>query len=910
MLFNHCIPPAKQFLHKSCLPSEQHDLYNEDLKQALKKQNALATTQRTVVNAWRDGPFLAMAVDFDWFVLKDRYWNNLRRVSKRYPWPEAVSRLNYAFFMRHVVSNDWQKVQSEGVAKSITGACWAEVLLDKSRPIESTNLIDRFGLLFDKYGLLDLSRCRSAIEERHKLEPTAHVLPTPSAIDSAPVPNRDSSSVANASTASVTESSTICAANLDATALPSQDSPSPASAQISAPLENAVLASSATTQPGVQPAVRPAGQSVVQPVVEPVVQPVVQSVVQSVVQPVTQRADETDASPTIPTVEQPVAQINVNSARTRQSDQSPATTSAILQEEAGGNIQYSPQSRYIMRTRVAAKSALPEPLQPPHTTPTPTRTTPASKRKRPPPTTGPPTPTSQKRTKVFHITRPTPSPTVGSEHAPDETRSEPTTETDAFSELADPSTRQPHQTLVKEAEQFIRTARRDAHAWRASRAAAGENHNLESHPSNMILKLMKTGDYEIATEWRPSPSSPAGSPMHRDDRLRGSADLLCLTLHEAKDLVALRTPIEKPVLVRAGVPDFDTKWFLKQLEIHAGGPSGELVIQGSTLEDPEELTSTMKVKEVIERVSASMDEADPASFQPVNCLDLQTLPSYAHEPSFMTHPRYSLLDVVRVRLQQKLGTFVPIGKQTWKSPLRSTVSRPVDMEQAMHFQLLSSQYTVSNFHEDVMNCTWVKCLAGVKAWFFDLSDQRDDISDVPDGNNQQAAVTYSSGVKLVILKPGDILYMPAGLIVRHAVVTLEGPCVMVGGQKLDGCSLPEQLECMESLMEEPARTNESVPCLQLPDVLDEIISYIMNGPDPDMINADETRSRLRASLVEIRARLSTKLGFQADDALAGAETMTLNSRIGNASMSHGKPSVILYQRLQDASLRICDLPVC
>ncbi|KAH0038686.1 hypothetical protein KCU78_g1441, partial [Aureobasidium melanogenum] len=447
MLFNHCIPPAKQFLHKSCLPSEQHDLYNEDLKQALKKQNALATTQRTVVNAWRDGPFLAMAVDFDWFVLKDWYWNNLRRVSKRYPWPEAVSRLNYAFFMRHVVSNDWQKVQSEGVAKS-------------------------------------------------------------------------------------------------------------------------------------------------------------------------------------------------------------------------------------------------------------------------------------------------------------------------------------------------------------------------------------------------------------------------------------------------------------------------------TLEDPEELTSTMKVKEVIERVSASMDEADPASFQPVNCLDLQTLPSYAHEPSFMTHPRYSLLDVVRVRLQQKLGTFVPIGKQTWKSPLRSTVSRPVDMEQAMHFQLLSSQYTVSNFHEDVMNCTWVKCLAGVKAWFFDLSDQRDDISDVPDGNNQQAAVTYSSGVKLVILKPGDILYMPAGLIVRHAVVTLEGPCVMVGGQKLDGCSLPEQLECMESLMEEPARTNESVPCLQLPDVLDEIISYIMNGPDPDMINADETRSRLRASLVEIRARLSTKLGFQADDALAGAETMTLNSRIGNASMSHGKPSVILYQRLQDASLRICDLPVC
>ena len=64
--------------------------------------------------------------------------------------------------MTHVKENDWQKVQSEGMAGSITGAWWADVLLDNARPIEWTNLMDRLGLLFDKYGLL-LSRCRSAI---------------------------------------------------------------------------------------------------------------------------------------------------------------------------------------------------------------------------------------------------------------------------------------------------------------------------------------------------------------------------------------------------------------------------------------------------------------------------------------------------------------------------------------------------------------------------------------------------------------------------------------------------------------------------------------------------------------------------------------------------------------------------
>ncbi|KAH0281785.1 hypothetical protein KCU91_g16, partial [Aureobasidium melanogenum] len=39
-----------------------------------------------------------------------------------------------------------------------------------------------------------MSRCRSAIQERHKLEPTAHILPSPSTIDSAPVSDADSSS--------------------------------------------------------------------------------------------------------------------------------------------------------------------------------------------------------------------------------------------------------------------------------------------------------------------------------------------------------------------------------------------------------------------------------------------------------------------------------------------------------------------------------------------------------------------------------------------------------------------------------------------------------------------------------------------------------------------------------------------
>jgi hypothetical protein len=53
---------------------------------------------------------------------------------------------------------------------------------------------------------------------------------------------------------------------------------------------------------------------------------------------------------------------------------------------------------------------------------------------------------------------------------------------------------------------------------------------------------------------------------------------------------------------------------------------------------------------------------------------------------------------------------------------------------------------------------------------------------------------------VVILEPGDWLLMPAGLEVRHALLILEGPSLMVGGQNLDGYCLLSQLDMIETLI--------------------------------------------------------------------------------------------------------------
>ncbi|KAH0374124.1 hypothetical protein KCU65_g303, partial [Aureobasidium melanogenum] len=132
-------PHRKLILYSSCLPTEQHALYNEELRRAFKSRDTLAATQKTP-----QGQIL-----------------------------EQFAQSGQTILVR---------VESDGMAKSVTGVCWADVLGDESRPIDSTGVVDCFGLPFDKYGLLDVSRCRTSIKERHKLEPTAHILPTSSAI--------------------------------------------------------------------------------------------------------------------------------------------------------------------------------------------------------------------------------------------------------------------------------------------------------------------------------------------------------------------------------------------------------------------------------------------------------------------------------------------------------------------------------------------------------------------------------------------------------------------------------------------------------------------------------------------------------------------------------------------------------
>lgn len=282
------------------------------------------------------------------------------------------------------------------------------------------------------------------------------------------------------------------------------------------------------------------------------------------------------------------------------------------------------------------------------------------------------------------------------------------------------------------------------------------------------------------------------------------ADIWSLTPDETCQLVASTTiALEKPFIIRTdSTSEVEAEWFMENLLRHVG-TDGLIDVQMN-----DELgTKAEKAESVVKRIQRRLVSRSMSTYQPLNCLNISNLPFSEGEPRFIRHPRFRLGDIIGSRLAQKIGhdQVNNVGKKTFARPSQS--SRAVDVESGQRFHLLSSAYTVSRFHRDCYNCTWIKCISGVKAWFL------------------RSSRLHDADVRLVILKPGDTLFMPAGTYMEHAVVTLVGPCIMVGGQRFDAKRIVSQLDQIRDLIEDPSLTNEDVPALQLPQFIDETIEY-------------------------------------------------------------------------------------
>ena len=231
--------------------------------------------------------------------------------------------------------------------------------------------------------------------------------------------------------------------------------------------------------------------------------------------------------------------------------------------------------------------------------------------------------------------------------------------------------------------------------------------------------------------------------------------------------------------------------------------------------DSDEMTKQLPCKEYVQTIrNSSMDEpALSRSRPPLNFLNLKAAPIVEDEDVFdkitSANPfRFKLLNAIcyRAECASIEGTYG--SSNVGKARRHPTVfGRELDLQSCLKFGLFAQRGSFSGWHVDALNGTFVKCIAGIKAWFihqYPLSDA-EKAEFAEKGRNWRP---HPSRVRLILLRPGDILYMPAGELVPHAPVTVTD-CLMRGGMLWDTLRMRDILSNIAWITENNDVTNEA-----------------------------------------------------------------------------------------------------
>jgi hypothetical protein len=158
------------------------------------------------------------------------------------------------------------------------------------------------------------------------------------------------------------------------------------------------------------------------------------------------------------------------------------------------------------------------------------------------------------------------------------------------------------------------------------------------------------------------------------------------------------------------------------------------------------------------------------------------------------------------------------------APGKRTCREAYDISDCLGFDLLGFSGAFSRPHVDALMGTWVRCLSGSKAWIFAPGMSDEDWKDFAQHGDK-----WSPGDKgrVIILEKDDVLLMPPGLRVLHAVFTLENS-LMEGGMLWDECNIPDLLDELLWVGQNQSCTNEAI-AYQLPGMIDSLEIWIQEN---------------------------------------------------------------------------------
>lgn len=197
----------------------------------------------------------------------------------------------------------------------------------------------------------------------------------------------------------------------------------------------------------------------------------------------------------------------------------------------------------------------------------------------------------------------------------------------------------------------------------------------------------------------------------------------------------------------------------------------------------------------------------------VNALNLPNL-TKCHQPLFTM--------LFRFRLLQRL-----VGRAEGSTLGKRITSTPVDVASCTNFSILGLAGAFSGPHLDNLCGTWVRNLAGAKFWMIipqeDMESQWDTFAMSGcnwDPNGKQ---------RLILLEQDDVLLLPPGLRVVHAVHSPVN-CLMEGGMLWDELNLIQTLESVRWICKNQATTDQAI-AYQLPEIIGELEKLVKEQPN-------------------------------------------------------------------------------